>query len=121
MRDESHGPEVVLHAERAVVQGVAVPVERVRWGKRIVTEERTVTVQVRREEFFLEVTDLTGGTVTTGVPPATGGEVVLLEEQVEVVTRGVPRERVRVVVERQERAERVDVELRHEEVEVQGA
>lgn len=47
--------EVTLHAERPVVETEAVPVERVRLAKETVTEERTVSGQVRKEQ--IEVTE----------------------------------------------------------------
>src|SRR4051812_16622839 len=49
--------EVTLHQERPVVEKETVPVERVRLGKEIVTDEETVNEQVRREEVD---TDLPG-------------------------------------------------------------
>jgi len=54
--EEEH--EVVLHEERPVVETEAVPVERVRLGTETVTDEQTVTGQVRKEE--IEVDDPTG-------------------------------------------------------------
>jgi uncharacterized protein (TIGR02271 family) len=59
--EEEH--EVVLHEERPVVQTEAVPVERVRLGTETVTEEETVSGQVRKEQ--VEVDDRTG-TAGTG-------------------------------------------------------
>jgi uncharacterized protein (TIGR02271 family) len=47
--EEEH--EVTLHAERAVVNKEAVPVERVRLDKATVTEEATVTEGLRKEEI----------------------------------------------------------------------
>ncbi|MFI6391000.1 DUF2382 domain-containing protein [Nonomuraea sp. NPDC050540] len=43
--------EVTLHAERAVVDTEAVPVERVRLAKEEVTEDETVSGQVRKERI----------------------------------------------------------------------
>jgi uncharacterized protein (TIGR02271 family) len=60
--EEEH--EVVLHEERPVVQTEAVPVERVRLGTETVTDEETVTGQVRKEQ--VEVDDPTGTTGTRG-------------------------------------------------------
>ena len=54
--EEEH--EVVLHAERPVVQKEAVPVERVRLDKRMVTDQETVTEQVRKEQ--VELDDING-------------------------------------------------------------
>jgi uncharacterized protein (TIGR02271 family) len=47
--EEEH--EIVLHAERPVVQKEAVPVERVRLGVDTVTEQQTVTDTVRKERI----------------------------------------------------------------------
>jgi uncharacterized protein (TIGR02271 family) len=60
--EEQH--EVVLREERPVVQTEAVPVERVRLGTKTVTEQQTVTGQVRKEQ--IEVDDPTGTSGTTG-------------------------------------------------------
>jgi uncharacterized protein (TIGR02271 family) len=57
--EEEH--EVVLHEERAVVSTEAVPVERVRLETDTVTEQETVTGEVRKEQIELEQ----GGTTTT--------------------------------------------------------
>ena len=47
--EEEH--EVILHAERPVVQTEAVPVERVRLGTETVTEQENVTGEVRKEQI----------------------------------------------------------------------
>lgn len=64
--EEEH--EVVLHAERPVVEKEAVPVERVRLDKETVTEQETVTSDVRKERIELLDADgtTTDGTDTTG-------------------------------------------------------
>jgi stress response protein YsnF len=43
--------EMVLYAERPVVQTETVAVERIRLGKRIVTEQETVEGEIRREQI----------------------------------------------------------------------
>jgi len=53
--EEEH--EVVLTEERPVVTTEAVPVERVRLGTETVTDQETVTGQVRKEQ--IEVDDPT--------------------------------------------------------------
>jgi uncharacterized protein (TIGR02271 family) len=50
--EEEH--EVVLHAERPVVEKEAVPVERVRLDKETVTDHETVTDEVRKERIEME-------------------------------------------------------------------
>jgi uncharacterized protein (TIGR02271 family) len=47
--EEEH--EVTLHAEEPVVEKTAVPKERVRLDKDVVTDERTVTEEVRKEQI----------------------------------------------------------------------
>ncbi|MCX4231493.1 PRC and DUF2382 domain-containing protein [Streptomyces sp. NPDC020707] len=49
--------EVTLHAERPVVETETVPVERVRLSTEEVTEEETVTGQVRKERIAADVED----------------------------------------------------------------
>jgi len=56
--EEEH--EVVLHAERPVVDTEAVAVERVRLGKETVTEHENVRGEVRKEEIELDKGDVTG-------------------------------------------------------------
>ena len=50
--EEEH--EVTLHAERAVVDKEAVPVERVRLDKTTVTEQEQVSADVRKEEIEVD-------------------------------------------------------------------
>ena len=47
--EEEH--EVVLHQERPVVEKEAVPVERVRLGTETVTDQETVSEDVRKEQI----------------------------------------------------------------------
>jgi uncharacterized protein (TIGR02271 family) len=67
--EEEH--EVVLHAERPVVQKEAVPVERVRLDTQTVTEQQQVSEQVRREE--IEVEGGQAGVAGTGTTTGTTG------------------------------------------------
>ncbi|HEV7186583.1 MAG TPA: PRC and DUF2382 domain-containing protein, partial [Blastococcus sp.] len=53
--EEEH--EVVLHAERPVVEKEAVPVERVRLDKETVTEQTQVSEGLRKEEIEVEGAD----------------------------------------------------------------
>lgn len=54
--EEEH--EVILHQERPIVEKEAVPVERVRLGTETVTDQETVSEDVRKEQID---TDLDGG------------------------------------------------------------
>jgi len=57
--EEEH--EVTLHAERAVVDKEAVPVERVRLGKETVTEQARVDETVRKEQIDVDGAEDTRG------------------------------------------------------------
>jgi uncharacterized protein (TIGR02271 family) len=50
--EEEH--EVILHEERPVVEKETVPVERVRLDKETVTDEHTITEEVRKENIELD-------------------------------------------------------------------
>ena len=61
MGDAEDGPEiseeeheVTLHEEEVVVEKRAVPKERVRLGKETVTDEQTVSEEVRKEQIESE-------------------------------------------------------------------
>jgi uncharacterized protein (TIGR02271 family) len=60
--EEEH--EVVLHAEQPVVTTEAVPVERVRLGTETVTEQQTVSGEVRKEQIEVDGGVETSGTAT---------------------------------------------------------
>ncbi|MHA7287986.1 YsnF/AvaK domain-containing protein [Arthrobacter sp. MDT3-44] len=66
--EEEH--EVILHAERPVVEKEAVAVERVRLDKETVTEQETVSEQVRKER--IELLDADGTTDATDTIDTTG-------------------------------------------------
>ena len=53
-RSSSLPEEIVLHTERPVVSVEVVPVERVRLRTELVTEQETVTGQVRREQVVVD-------------------------------------------------------------------
>jgi uncharacterized protein (TIGR02271 family) len=55
LTEEEH--EVVLHSEEAVVQKNVVPKERVRLDKDVVTEERQVSEEVRKEQIEIDGDD----------------------------------------------------------------
>ncbi|XTR52179.1 PRC and DUF2382 domain-containing protein [Pseudarthrobacter sp. So.54] len=55
LSEEEH--EVILHEERPVVTKETVPVERVRMGKETITDEQTVTEEVRKEQITTDGDD----------------------------------------------------------------
>ncbi len=114
--------EVVLSREQAVASTRTVERGRVRVAKRVVVEERTVTVQVRREELVVEELPADPRAATAARSDGADGpvlELVLAEEEVQVVTRVVPRERVRVFLDTVRGAEAVSTTVAHEEVTVE--
>lgn len=93
--------DVVRSEEQLRVSTVSVPKELVRFGKIIVTEERTVTVTVRREELRIirEPIEASMDTATPGGQlSAADLDIVLHEERIITTTEVVPVERVRVRV-----------------------
>jgi len=109
--DASDGAElVIIRSEEQVRTGVeAVPVRRIRLRKYIVTEERTITVQLRHEEFRIEqepIPDPEAGTVAPGdtgevdvhLGPGDDRDVTMLlyAERPLISTEVVPVERIRV-------------------------
>ncbi|WP_158548867.1 DUF2382 domain-containing protein [Blastococcus sp. TF02A-26] len=93
-----HAVDVVRFEERLRTERERVPVERVVVGKRVITETRTVTVEVRREEFFIERSCVPGGS-GAGTERSNGWDIICYEEIPEVSLRLTPVERVRVRVE----------------------
>jgi uncharacterized protein (TIGR02271 family) len=107
-----HTAEVVRSEERLDVVTTSEVIGRVRVAKRVITEERVVTVSVRREELVVEELPVDpegphGSLVTERSGTASDGdgtaapviEMWLSEEEVEVQTRIVPKRRVRVFVD----------------------
>ena len=93
--------DVVRHEQHLHVRTETVPVETVRIEKFIVTERRTFTADVRREELRITREHITGN---TSVPTATPNNralpivIVLHEEQIEITTTVVPVEKITVNV-----------------------
>lgn len=121
---ETDAIEAVLSAERLQVGTEQVPSRVARLQKVIVTEQRTITVEVRHEEARLVYDDLPAGGVDDDRParlPEALPELVLHEEQIQLTTRIVPVERVRAIVERVTEQRTVSGQVRAERVEVQQA
>lgn len=124
-------PVMIRSEEELVVTKTAVPRERVRFVKRIVTETVTHTVEVRREELHVERLPVEAATEsaplgeaidTTARPePFTEDvtEVVLMEEEVVITKRVVPRERVRLVIDAVVEHQPISAEVRVERVELE--
>lgn len=117
--DDAGEVTVVRHEEHLLVGTEVHATERVRLERVIVTEQRTITVDVRREEVRLTREPLVDGPALTADSPVPSREpivVVLHQEQVVVSKRIVPVERVTLTVHTVTEDRPVDAVLRHEEV-----
>ena len=113
---------LTLSEERLAVTTVRVPARRVRLEKYVVTETRTFTVEVSREEVRLVDVALTeadpaGGSATADTADS-GRWMTLSEERVVVTTETVPVERVRLDVTTVVEERDVTEDLRREEITV---
>ncbi|MEO5832358.1 MAG: DUF2382 domain-containing protein [Nakamurella sp.] len=112
-------PEVLIRSEeRLGVSTVRVPSRRVRLEKYVVTETRTITVQVSREEVRLVEVEWADPTATRdALDPADARRwLTVSEEQVVVTTTVVPVERVRLDVTEVTEGRTLTGELRRERV-----
>lgn len=93
--------EVVRSEERLVPTTERVPVRRARLQRFVVTEQRTVTVDVRHEEVRVVYDDVAPGEQPPVDPSVEATPPMLLrEERIEVVRTVVPVEQVRLVKDR---------------------
>ena len=105
--------------ERLHIETERVPRTRVRLRKVVVTEQRTVSVPVRREEYRLIREPITDADpVAGGVIGPDEQEVVLYEERVVVTTEVVPVERIRLVKEEVVETREVSGAVRRERIEL---
>jgi uncharacterized protein (TIGR02271 family) len=108
--------------ERLNVGTEKVQTGRARLRKYVVTEQQTVTVPVSREEVRLErepITDANVGDALSGPDISEEEhEVVLTEERPVIQKETVPVERVRLGTETVTDTERVQAEVRKEEIEL---
>jgi len=115
---DGDGP-VVVRSEEQLTTGVeSVAVRRMRIRKVVVTEERTLTVQIRREELHLEDEPITGGEPTSSALGDREVVVVLHEERPVVTTEVVAVERARIATYRVNEEQTVTDNVRREVVDV---
>ena len=122
-RVRSTAAEVVVSQEQLKLSTEWHVIGRVRIAKRVVTEERTVTVTVRREELVVE--ELPVGAESGQTPPVGPSasaapvlELTLAEEQIQMIA--VPRERVKVYVDQVAGTAKVTEVLSRENVDITG-
>jgi len=115
--DSAGGPvDVIRHAEQLHATTRSVPVERVRLKRVIVTEERTITVQIHREELRLEHETLDPDTAPATTVGPSDLELILHEEQITITRTIVPIERVRLTRTQVAGTRDITETLRHETV-----
>ncbi len=120
--EEDEAGVMTASAERLHIETERVPRSRVRLRKVVVTEQRTVTVPLRREEYRIVREPIVDAAPVAGA--VLGGEeqeVVLYEERVVVTTEVVPVERIRLVKEEVVDTRQVSGEVRRERIELVDA
>jgi uncharacterized protein (TIGR02271 family) len=134
MTDQSiHNPEhapsldavsMIRSEERLRTSIRTVPVERVRMKKIIVTEEKTITVTVRREELRLTRDLIESGTsdldLSVERTPDESHSMVLYKEQITVTSTIVPVERVTLMKETFTEEQIVTGSVRKEQVDIEN-
>ncbi|MEX5255139.1 DUF2382 domain-containing protein [Kocuria arenosa] len=110
---------VVRHEERLHVGKEQRETGRARLRKYVVTENETVDVPLEREEVRVERTPLNGTEATAGTIGEEDVEVTLHEERPVVAKETVGVEKVGLEKETVRDTERVDAEVRKEQVEVE--
>ncbi|KQQ22051.1 hypothetical protein ASF48_02140 [Rathayibacter sp. Leaf299] len=110
---------VIRSEERLSATTVRTATERVRIRRVVVTEERTVTVPLRREELVIEREPIDGAGPAIDAEPPAPIIFVLHAEELVPTTRVVPVERVSVLVDRIVEMRTVSDSVRKERVDVQ--
>ena len=111
--------EVIRHEERLRVGKQREESGRARLRKYVVTEHETVDVPVQREEVRIERVPLDGTEVTGGTIGEDTVEVTLHEERAVVAKETVGVEKIELEKETVRDTERVDAEVRKEQVEIE--
>lgn len=115
------GGGIVRSEEELRISTVRRVARRVRIRKEIVTEEEHLVVPVRKEVLRIEEVEARelgdAGEASAAEPPEPL-EITLFAEEVSVVTRVVPVERVRVSVERVQVEQEISADVRREQVDM---
>ncbi|WP_230672457.1 YsnF/AvaK domain-containing protein [Rathayibacter sp. Leaf248] len=110
---------VIRSEERLSATTARTATERVRIRRVVVTEERTVTVPLRREELVIEREPIDGAGPAIDAEPPAPITFVLHAEELVPTTRVVPVERVSVLVDRIVEMRTVSDSVRKERIDVQ--
>lgn len=113
-------PVVTRSEEQVRVTTERYPYQQIRLRKRVVTEERTISVTVRREELVVDRIDLSHHTEPDAPPPSAPTprdiELILHTEEPVIDMTPVPVERIRVHIRDVDDVSTVNTALTHEEV-----
>ncbi len=114
------GELVVTRSEQQLRAGIeTVPVARARVRKVIVTEERTITVVLRHEEYHLDTEPITAGSPATPLSDEPDTiELVLHAERPEVTTEVVAVERILISTHQVSGEETVTGQIQREAIEL---
>jgi uncharacterized protein (TIGR02271 family) len=114
------GGKVRLHEEQLHAKKQEHEAGEVRLKKEVVTEHKTIEVPVTREEVVIERRPATGGRATSGdLHPGEQIRVPVREEEVRVEKTVVPKEEVSVSKRKTQHTERVEGDVRREELRVE--
>tara|TARA_R110002020_G_scaffold14731_18_gene52401 strand:- start:2115 stop:2537 length:423 start_codon:yes stop_codon:yes gene_type:complete len=119
--EDSTAAVVVRHEEILHIVTETIALETVRIEKYIITERRTFTADVRREEIRITRTPITDPDELrprVDIHPAPPITMVLHEEQLAITTTTVPVETVTIRVASVPGEHRIDDTLRREEVDI---
>ncbi|MGX5359137.1 DUF2382 domain-containing protein [Kocuria sp. KH4] len=111
--------EVIRHEERLRVGKQREESGRARLRKYVVTEHESIDVPVEREEVRIERVPLDGTEVTGGTIGEETVEVTLHEERAVVAKETVGVEKIELEKETVAETQRVDAEVRKEQVEIE--
>jgi uncharacterized protein (TIGR02271 family) len=109
-----------LYAEELEVQKRQRQAGEVNISKEVVTEQKTVTVPVRREEVHVEEVAASGGIVPDDIDLERGEtiSVPVMEEEVEITKRPVKKGEVRVTKTATEEQRTVSAEVKEEKAKI---
>jgi uncharacterized protein (TIGR02271 family) len=113
---------IPLHEEELTAEKRERQAGEVKVRKDVVTEHKTITVPVTREEVHVERVPASGRAEVSGDAFKEGKSisVPVREEEVEITKRPVVREEVRVSKTRRQEERRADAEVRREEARIEG-
>jgi len=119
-RTAAAGDKIELHEEQLHANKQSCDAGEVRLRKEVVTEHKQIDVPVTREEVVIERRPASGrGTTSTKLNPGEEVRVPVKQEEVRVEKTVVPKEEVSVSKRKTQHTERVEGDVRREELRVE--